>query len=235
MSGSGSSIKCRNACRTTSRGRSSAPLSTRIVVAKIPHIGNSPYQRLDNDVEPPRAVRIENLPEISGGGVHNLRQRFLQALDFSVVNRLHLPPELANLLFLIVTRKKFAESQKRDHIGRQFVTPQDWLKPRSGPRHQPKPQVSGKCCSRVAQFVLAIELANRIHGWPALLAQTLAHLGTEGGPIVRADVRFKTRSEQRAHGREHSFAAIHVDGGFLGSLRARGGSRCPHFGARLRL
>jgi hypothetical protein len=159
----------------------------------------------------------------------------LEALDFSAVNRLHLPPELANLLFLIVTREKFAESQKGDHIGRQFVTPQDWLKRRSGPGHQPKPQVSGKCCSRVAQFMLPIELANRIHGRPALLAQPLAHLGTEGGPIVRADVRFKTRSEQRAHGGEHSFAAIHGHGGFLGSLRARGDRRCLYLGPRLRV
>src|SRR5256884_1969544 len=43
----------------------------RIVVAKIPHVGNSPYQRFDNDVELPRAVRIESLPEIPGRGVHH--------------------------------------------------------------------------------------------------------------------------------------------------------------------
>src|SRR2546429_6713910 len=35
----------------------------RIVVAKIPHVGNSPYQRFDNDVELPRAVRIERSEE----------------------------------------------------------------------------------------------------------------------------------------------------------------------------
>src|SRR5438034_5562965 len=86
----------------------------------------------------------------------------MQALDFPVVNRLHLLPEIANLLFLVISRKKFAESQKRDHIGRQFVTPQDGLKRRSGTGHQPKPQVSGECRSRVAQFVLPIELPNRI-------------------------------------------------------------------------
>src|SRR2546429_155950 len=108
----------------------------------------------------------------------------MQALDFPVVNRLHLLPEIANLLFLVISRKKFAESQKRDHIGRQFVTPQDGLKRRSGTGHQPKPQVSGECRSRVAQFVLPIELPNRIHRWPALLPQPLAHLGTESGPII---------------------------------------------------
>src|SRR6516162_8215637 len=116
----------------------------------------------------------------------------MQALDFSVVNRLHLLPEVANLLFLVITRKKFAESQKRDHIGRQFVTPQDWLKRGSGPGHQPKPQVSGECRSRLAQSVLPLELPNRLHRRSALLPQALARLGTEGGPIVGAHVGLKT-------------------------------------------
>src|SRR5207237_6736133 len=114
----------------------------RIVVAKIPHVGYSSYQRLDNDGEPARAERVQNLTEIAGRGKHDVRQWLMQALDFAVINGLHLLPEIPDFLFLVIARKKFAESRQRDHIGRQFVAPQNWLKSRCRSGNEAKPQVS---------------------------------------------------------------------------------------------
>src|SRR5437899_12008348 len=105
----------------------------------------------------------------------------------------------------------------------------------SGTGHQSKPPVSGECRCSVAYFVLPIDMPMRIPRWGTLLPQPLAYLGTEGGPIIGAHVRFKTRSEQGAHGGKHGFAAIHGHGGFGGSLRARGDGGRLHLARRLRL
>src|SRR5216684_517083 len=39
----------------------------------------------------------------------------MQSLDFAVINRLHLPPQLPDFLFLIIVRKDFAETLERHH------------------------------------------------------------------------------------------------------------------------
>ena len=65
----------------------------------------------------------------------------MQSLDFTVINRLHLPPQLPNFLFLIIIGKDFAETLERNYFRWQFISPQDWLKRRGGPGDQAKPQI----------------------------------------------------------------------------------------------
>src|SRR5229473_2988921 len=74
--------------------------------------------------------------------------------------------------------------------------------------------------------MLPVKLPHRFDRWTLLVSQALAHLRTERRPMVSAHVRFKTRGEQRAHGRKHRLAAIHADStlwrGSRSPLRLRG-------------
>src|SRR6266849_2233985 len=83
--------------------------------------------------------------------------------------------------------------------------------------------------------MLPVKLPHRLDRRPLLVSQTLAHLRTERRPMVSAHVRFKTRSEQRAHGRKHRLAAIHADSTLWHGSRSRLRLRCLHRGSGLRL
>src|SRR5229473_3166886 len=134
----------------------------------------------------------------------------MQPLDFAVINRLHLPPEPPDFLFLVVIGKDFAETLERDHFRRQFIPAQKRLKCGRRSGDQSKPQVPGKRGPGIAQLMLSVKLPCRVHRRALLLPQALAHLRPERRPIVGAHVRFEARGQQHAHGREHRFAAVYV-------------------------
>ena len=69
--------------------------------------------------------------------------------------------------------------------------------------------------------MLLIELADGIDSRPLLMLHALAKLCAQGVPICRAKVGLKSRSQQRAHGGEHGFAAIDRDGRCRCRLRAQ--------------
>src|SRR6266850_1333347 len=133
----------------------------------------------------------------------------MQPHYFARVNRLHLPPELADFLFLVIVREDFAEAFQSQHFRWYFVAPENRLKLGRWPCHQAKPEVAGKRRTRILQFVLPIEFPQGVHGRPLLLAQPLAHLRPERRPMVRADIGFKACRDERAHRRKHRFAAVH--------------------------
>jgi hypothetical protein len=58
--------------------------------------------------------------------------------------------------------------------------------------------------------VLPVKLPHRFNRRTLLAPQALAHLRTEGCPIVSAHVRLETRCKQRADGRKHRLAAINT-------------------------
>src|SRR5713101_765790 len=193
----------------------------RIVIPKISYVGDAPHQRLDEDRERPRPGRLEDFPQISRRDEYNLRHRIVQPLDFAVLNRLHLPPELPDFLFLIIVRKDLAETLERYDFRRQLIPPKHRLKPGRGPGHQAKPQIPRKRRSGIPQLVLAVKFAHRLHGWTLLLPQALPHLRPECRPVVGADVRFETRRQQRADRRKHRLAAVHTYSALRSGPRAR--------------
>src|SRR5215472_9093309 len=152
----------------------------RIVVAEITDVGDPPHQRFDHNRELACAIGLENLAKIRSGSENNLRQRLLKALDFPVIDRLNLPPEVSDVLFLVIAGEEFAETRQGNHFRRQFVAAQDGLKRGRRPGNQSEPKIPGKSRTRVAQLVLAIELSYGIYSRPLLLAQPLAHLRAEG-------------------------------------------------------
>src|SRR5258708_23646759 len=79
-------------------------------ISKIPHVGDAPNQWLDDDRKrsPPR--RVQNFAQVCRRNEDHLRDRIMQPLDFAVINRLHLPPEPPDFLFLVIIRKDFAET-----------------------------------------------------------------------------------------------------------------------------
>src|SRR5260370_5315435 len=81
--------------------------------------------------------------------------------------------------------------------------------------------------------MLPVNLPHRLDRWALLVSQALAHLRTERCPMVSAHVRFKTRCQQRAHGRKHRLAAIHTDSTLWRGSRSR--LRHLHRGSGLRL
>src|SRR5229473_5435114 len=81
--------------------------------------------------------------------------------------------------------------------------------------------------------MLPVKLPHRFDRWTLLVSQALAHLRTERRPMVSAHVRFKTRGQQRAHGRKHRLAAIHADSTLWRGSRSR--LRRFHRGSGLRL
>src|SRR5207245_9043818 len=74
----------------------------RIVIPKIPNIGDPPHQGLDDDRKCARPGRLEDFAEISRRDENNLRQRIMEPFDFAVINGLHLQPQLAALLLMIL-------------------------------------------------------------------------------------------------------------------------------------
>jgi hypothetical protein len=67
--------------------------------------------------------------------------------------------------------------------------------------------------------MLPVKLAHGLHSRPLLTAQLLSHLRPERRPVVGAHIGFESGRQQRAHGREHGFAAVH------GNVRSWRGSQ----------
>src|SRR6266853_931345 len=83
--------------------------------------------------------------------------------------------------------------------------------------------------------MLPIKLPHRLDCRALLVAQALAHLRTERGPMVSTHVRFKTRGQQRAHGRKHRLAAVHAHSALWRGSRSRLRLRRLHRRSGLRL
>ena len=179
------------------------------MIPEVPHVGDSSHQRLDNDCECVRICGIQNFPHVSRRNEHHLRNRIMQPHHFALVNRLHLPPELADFLFLVIVREDFAEAFQRQHFRRYFVSPKNCLKLGRGPGHQAKPEVAGERRAGILQLMLLIEFPHGVHRRPLLLTQPLPHLRPKRRPMVRADIGFKACRDERAHRRKHRFAAVH--------------------------
>ena len=183
----------------------------RIMIAKVADVGDAPNQRLHNNREGSRAGRIKNFAQITGGHKRNLRRRIVDLFDLVVVNRLNLPPQLADFLLFVIIRKNFLESFEGNHFRREFVTPQRWFEFRRWPADQTEPDITRKHLPRVSQFVLFIKIPQHIHRRALLMLQSIAKLRAHRRPVCRADVRFESRCQQRAHRGEHRLAAVHSD------------------------
>src|ERR1700682_3431296 len=108
-----------------------------IVIAEVPHVGNAADQRLDNNAERSWTGWIHDLAQIVGDHENDLRDRIVKVFDIGVIQRLYLPPQLANLLFLIISRKDFAEAFQGDDFRGQLVASQSELELWAGAGDQP--------------------------------------------------------------------------------------------------
>src|SRR5213080_131086 len=142
----------------------------RIVIPKIPNIGDPPHQGLDDDRKCARPGRLEDFAEISRRDENNLRQRIMEPFDFAVINGLHLPPQLADLLLLIVAGQDFAESLERNDLGRQFIAAQTL--PHLRAERRPVVGTDVRCKTRRDQ---------RAHGCEHGLAAIHAHSARRSG------------------------------------------------------
>src|SRR5260370_29160928 len=100
----------------------------------------------------------------------------MEKFDVAVVQRLQFAPQPPDLLFLIVSRKDFAEAFERDDFRRQFVAAQRQLKLWSRAGNQSKPDVLRKHRAFVTQLVLLIKFPYCIDCWPLLVLHLLAKL-----------------------------------------------------------
>ena len=182
------------------------------MIPKVPHVGDSTHERLDHDHESLRVGGIQNFPQVGRRNEHDLRDSVVQPQDFALVNRLHLFPELADLLFGVIIREDFAEALESQNFRGNFVTSENRIELGCGPGHQAKPEVTGQRGTRILQFMLLIKFPQGIHCRPLLLAKPLPHLRPERRPMVGADVGFKACRDERAHRRKHRFAAVHGHG-----------------------
>src|SRR5712664_1242598 len=108
---------------------------------EVPHVGNSPHERLDNDCEGLRMCGIQNFPQVRRRNEHDLRDRIMKPHHFAVVNRLYLPPELTDFLFVVTVREDVAETFQRQHFRRYLIPPENRLEFWRGPGNQAKPKV----------------------------------------------------------------------------------------------
>ncbi len=198
----------------------------RVMVAEITDVGDAADERLDNDREGAHLGGIGKLAQVSVGDEDDLRDGIVEALDFLVVDGLDLAPELANVLLGVVGGKDFAEAFEGQQVGRKLVAAEDGLEFRRGTGDDAEPDVAGEHFADVARFVLAVELADRVNGGAFLLAQAVAHLSAEGGPVVGADVAFEAGGVERAHGGEHGLVAVNSDVGGWSDVGALTGERC---------
>src|SRR5437660_12936528 len=113
-----------------------------VMVSKISYVSDASHQRLDDNRKRSWRRWIENFAQIPRCHEYNLRYRIMQPLDFTVIDWLYLPPELPDVLFLVVVRKDFAETFECNHLWRHVIPPQDGLKAGGGPGHQAKPQIT---------------------------------------------------------------------------------------------
>src|ERR1700722_16410317 len=118
----------------------------------------------------------------------------MDLLDFVVINRLYLPPQLADFLFLLVIRKNFLESLERDPLWRQFVAPQNRFEFWRRPADQSKPDIPRKHLPGVGQFMLLVKIAHHLYRGPLLMLHPLPQLRTHWRPICRADIGFESGS-----------------------------------------
>src|SRR5437667_10095844 len=81
----------------------------RIVVSKIPYVGDAPDQWLNHDRKCSRPRRVQYFAQVCRRNEDYLRYRIMQPLNFAIVNWLDLPPQTAAFLFLIIIGQDFAE------------------------------------------------------------------------------------------------------------------------------
>src|SRR5579859_5407514 len=86
-----------------------------VVISEIPNVGDAAHERFNDNRKRPRPILFENVAQITSREKHNLRNGVVQPFDFTTVNWLDLPPELANLLLTVVTRKDLTKTLEGNH------------------------------------------------------------------------------------------------------------------------
>ena len=205
-----------------------------VVIAIIAYVGDAADEGLHDDGKRARLTRIVQLPQIGVGHQHDLRNGIVEALDFPVINRLHLPPELTDFLLRVVEGENLAETFQSQNFGRKFVAAQPGLKLGRRPGNDAEPDVARKHFAGVARLVVAIKLADRVHGGSLLRAKLRAELRAKRGPVVGADFAIESRGVQSAHGGEHGFVAVHGDVGGSRRRKLRPGTRAEEPARTLR-
>ena len=169
-------------------------------VADIPHVRFASHQRLYIDSELPCA-RMKNFPKISCGDVNDLSQRLTHIRGRAIVSGLKLAPNLFDLRFPIKRREHRAKTVECHHVGGQLPAPRDTRSEvGSRPGHQSESQKTGKSSAGIAKGVLPVVIAHRFRGGSMERAQTRPQL-RQLRNLVRA-LAFKSRGDQRAHGRK---------------------------------
>src|SRR6267378_5095288 len=117
----------------------------------------------------------------------------MDLLDFVVIDRLYLPPQLADSLFLVVIRKNLLKPFESDYLGRQYVTPQNRFELRRRAADQSKPDITRKHLSGIGEFVLLIIISHYLDRGSLLVLHPVAQLRAHRRPICRAYIGFVSR------------------------------------------
>jgi len=79
----------------------------------------------------------------------------VEALDFPVVDGLHLAPELADVLLGVITGKNFAEAFEGQQFGREFVAAENGLEFRRGAGDDAEPDGNERAFRRLCRAIRA--------------------------------------------------------------------------------
>jgi hypothetical protein len=92
-----------------------------VAVAEVADVGDAADEWLDDDGEGAILGGIENFAEVGASHQDDLRYLIVEALDFAIVDGLHVAPELANLLFLVIGGKQLVETLEGENFRGQLL------------------------------------------------------------------------------------------------------------------